>query len=379
MTKRIVLFSGGTACRNINVALCRLPVELTRIVPAWDSGGSSRTIREAFGVIAVGDIRQALMTMAHGEGRAGDVVKIFNARISAGASPPEARAEFAYYAESRHPLLRRLEPGLRGVILSYLAAFQARAGDAFDFRGGSIGNFILTGAYFSHGDDINNAIFVFRQLCTIHGQVWPSTKANGVALQATLGDGSRVAGQHRVTALDEGQAAKGIARIALTAPAGEPVDANGAALDAVRSADLVVFGPGSLFSSLMPHLLVDGIAEAVAANRGVPKAFVGNILECAETRGMSVAEMLERFLALADAKAGAGGLGLTHVVHNAELFPFDRWVGQARYARRGDLEALCDRHGMTLVEGHFEDAWNRGQHDGPQVAEALAGLAQGGG
>jgi hypothetical protein len=45
----IVLFSGGSACRSINLALCSLPVRLTRVVPAWDSGGSSKVIRESLG------------------------------------------------------------------------------------------------------------------------------------------------------------------------------------------------------------------------------------------------------------------------------------------------------------------------------------------
>lgn len=55
--KRIVLFSGGSACRSLNIALCHHPVSLTRIVPAWDSGGSSRSIRENIDVLSVGDIR----------------------------------------------------------------------------------------------------------------------------------------------------------------------------------------------------------------------------------------------------------------------------------------------------------------------------------
>ncbi|WP_282454743.1 2-phospho-L-lactate transferase CofD family protein [Agrobacterium sp. InxBP2] len=119
----IVLFSGGSACRTINIALSRRPVDLTRIVPAWDSGGSSKVIREKLGILSVGDIRQALMTMAHGEGRSGDVVRICNTRLSSNRSVNEARAEFQFYAEGRHPLLERMEAGLRGAILNYLKLF----------------------------------------------------------------------------------------------------------------------------------------------------------------------------------------------------------------------------------------------------------------
>jgi hypothetical protein len=89
--KRIVLFSGGSACRSINVALCRSGADVIRVVPAWDSGGSSKVIRERLAILSVGDIRQALMTMAHGEGCAGDVVKICNARLSANLGLEDAR------------------------------------------------------------------------------------------------------------------------------------------------------------------------------------------------------------------------------------------------------------------------------------------------
>jgi len=137
---RIVLFSGGTACRSINIALCKSGAQLTRVVPAWDSGGSSKIIRDAFGLLSVGDIRQALMTMAHGEACAGDVVKIFNARLSSSLGPDHARKEFLYYADGLHPLLERMEPGLRGAILNYLQTFRSQIDASFDFRNGSVGN-----------------------------------------------------------------------------------------------------------------------------------------------------------------------------------------------------------------------------------------------
>ena len=372
---RVVLFSGGTACRSINVALCRLPLELTRIVPAWDSGGSSKSIRETFAMLAVGDTRQALMTMAYGEGRADPVVKIFNARISAGSGRAEARAEFDHFASGRHPLLGLLEPALRRVVLDYLGIFEQRSGPGFDFRNGSIGNFILTGAFLRLGRDINGAILEFRQLCAIGGHVWPSTTDDTVRLDAVLADGSLVQEQHRITALSPDQAEIGIAEIRLAAAGGIAVRANAAALDAVRSADLIVFGPGSLFTSLMPHLLVEGVAAELAANRGAAKVLIGNILDSAETAGMNVADMVAAFLTLASALAGGQSSALlTHVLSNAELFPFERRLGTVRYARNGPLEALCAGHALRLLIGPFEDAWNRGEHDGPAVAAALAGL-----
>jgi uncharacterized cofD-like protein len=370
----IVLFSGGTACRSTNLALCSKPVRLTRIVPAWDSGGSSKVIRESLGVLAVGDIRQALMTMAHGEGRAGDVVKVCNARLTSGAEA-DARTEFSLYAEGRHPLLERMEPGLRGAILNYLRTFRAAIGADFDFRNGSIGNFILTGAHLAHNSDINTAIFVFRKLCDVTGHVWPSTAADGVALSAVLNDGSRVEGQHRVTELDDGQSRTGIREISLTA-AGGGVPANEAVIESLESADAIVFGPGSFFTSVLPHFLVEGVVPAIARNIHARRIFIGNILQCRETRGLDLARMLEIAAGLWQVKGGADVRPFTHVLANRQLLPFEKTVGAFAYLGNGALEEASAHLGAEALIGEFEDPWQRGNHDGRAVADALSLLLQ---
>ncbi|WP_411033605.1 gluconeogenesis factor YvcK family protein [Shinella sp. BYT-45] len=369
----IVLFSGGTACRSTNLALCAKPVRLTRIVPAWDSGGSSRIIRENLGVLAVGDIRQALMTMAHGEGRAGDVVKVCNERLTSGTQD-DARTEFALYAAGRHPLLERMEPGLRGAILNYLRTFRSAAGSDFDFRNGSIGNFILAGAHLAHNSDINTAIFVFRKLCDVAGHVWPSTAADGVDLSAVLNDGTRVEGQHRVTALDDGQGRTGIREIALSVGGGA-VPANEAVIESLESADAIVFGPGSFFTSILPHLLVEDIVPAMARNVHARRIFVGNILQCRETRGLDVARMLEIAAGLWHARGGSDARPFTHVLANRQLLPFEKTVGAFAYLGNGALQEVCARLGAEAVIGEFEDPWQRGHHDGLAVADVLSSLA----
>ena len=368
----IVLFSGGTACRSTNLALCAKPVRLTRIVPAWDSGGSSKVIRESLDVLGVGDIRQALMTMAHGEGRAGDVVKVCNARLTT-SSEADANTEFALYAEGRHPLLERMEPGLRGAILNYLRTFRAAIGADFDFRNGSIGNFILTGAHLAHNSDINTAIFVFRKLCDIAGHVWPSTAESTADLSAILNDGTVVSGQHRVTALGEEDGRTGIREIALSAGGGA-ADANEAVIESLESADAVVFGPGSFYTSVLPHFLVEGIVPAIARNVHARRVFIGNILQCRETRGLDVAQMLQTAAALWRERGGADARPFTHVLANRQLLPFEKTVGAFAYLGNGALEETCARLGAEAVIGEFEDPWQRGQHDGRTVADILSSL-----
>ncbi len=366
---RIVLFSGGSACRSINIALARRGARLTRIVPAWDSGGSSKVIREQFDMLPVGDIRQALMTMAHGEGRAGDTVKLFNARLSSALGNDEAQTEFRYYASGEHPLLKRMSADMRRAILEYLNLFASSLPAGFDFRNGSIGNFTLTGAYLAHGKNINSAIDVFRSLCHINGHVWPASVDPDIQLEAVLQSGRRIIGQHLVTKLDNSDASDAIGMIALSG-SDDPVRDNPAMARALTEADAIVFGPGSFFTSILPHLHIDGVTRAIATNRKAPRIFIGNILECAETRGRDLADLINVFIRTwrSDSEKRRG---ITHVLSNRELFPFAKTVGAFRYMREGDMSGLSQRERLAWVSGEFEDAWTRGQHDGEEVADAL--------
>ncbi len=371
--QRIVLFSGGTACRAINIALARKQVHLTRVVPAWDSGGSSKLIREKLGILSVGDIRQALMTMAHGERRSGDVVRIFNTRISALGEPGDARQEFQLYAEGRHLLLERMEPGLRGAILNYLGTFATAVGPDFDFRNGSIGNFILTGACIAHNGDVNTAIFVFRKLCGIDGNVWPSSLDSDLLLSGRLRNGEHRAPQDVLTKLSEADAAIGIEDIELTSESGKNPAANNAVIEAIEAADVVVFGPGSFYTSILPHLLVGGVVEAVERAR-CPVLFVGNILQCRETLGMTLNDVVDRFLRTWRNVSTTQSAPLVQVLANRVLLPFGRSLGAFPYLT-AHAETPVAGTGYDLIEDEFEDAWNRGQHDGDLVAERILALA----
>ena len=361
----IVLFGGGTGTRELTIALRRAGFATTRIVPAWDSGGSSRALRDALGMLAVGDIRQALMTTAHAEGRVGGVVRFFNARLSDTGAPDALRAEFEFHADGRHPLLGAMPADIRTTILNCLRAFRERIPADFDFRRGSIGNFVLSGAYFLLDRDIDAAIGLFRRLCGIEGHVWPSTTEDRVELAALLRDGRRIHGQDRITALPAELARVGIARVELctgTTPAALP--ANRAALAAIAAADAVLFGPGSFFTSTLPHLLVDGVAAAVAARPArVPRILIGNLLECPETTGRTLSELLDAF------DAAAGRLLPTHVFANRSWAPFERRLGGHRYLPLGDYAGE-----PALVLDDFEDPWTRGKHDTDKVAAVVARL-----
>ena len=368
--KQLVMFGGGSGSRDITMALCRERYDITRVVPAWDSGGSSKALREHLSILAIGDIRQALMTLAHGEERVSSVVRFFNARLSELATAADLRAEFDFYASGIHPLLGTMKPDIRDAVLEYLRVFKARTGDDFDFRRGSIGNFVLTGAYLAHGRDINAAICVFRKLCGIDGHVWPSTNHDGIELRADLRDGSLICGQDRVTALSPEQAQVGIRRVHLTTSDTDAVVpvANPAVLAAICTADAIVFGPGSFYTSTLAHLGVGGIAHAIAATRPeVPKILIGNILECPETTGRTLAEMVQAFVL-------ALGPGiLTHLLANRGWVPFTRVVKGYCYLLEGCMDASSGSLPQVFADD-FEDPWSRGKHDASKVAATLGGI-----
>ncbi|MBV5297574.1 MAG: YvcK family protein [Rhodoferax sp.] len=369
--KHIVMFGGGSGSRDITMALCGARHAVTRVVPAWDSGGSSRAIRAALGMLAIGDIRQALMTLAHGEERAGSVVRFCNARLSDVSMQADLQAEFDFYASGAHPLLGQMEPGIRQAILDYLRMFRSSIGANFDFRRGSIGNFVLAGAYLAHDRDINTAIFIFRKLCAIDGHVWPSTTSDRVELSATLRDGHLIRGQDQVTALNAEQARVGINGVQLTQPGAGAAGfagpaANPAVLKAIGMADAILFGPGSFYTSTLAHLSVSGIGAALAATApAVPKIFIGNILECPETTGRTLAELVQAL-----ARAGGPGL-LTHVFVNRGWVPFERVVQGFCYLREGS-GAPSPEPGVQILADDFEDPWNRGRHDAPKVMASLS-------
>lgn len=149
------------------------------------------------------------------------------------------------------------------------------------------------------------------------------------------------------------------------------VRANPLILGAIARADAIVFGPGSFYSSILPHLLVQGVAQALASNTSAYRIFIGNILECAETRDTNLAGLVGVFEEHFRRATGTSAPFLTHILANRELFPFAKTVGRFRYLREGRIEALGGELGAQIILSEFEDAWNRGQHDGEEVASTI--------
>jgi uncharacterized cofD-like protein len=206
---------------------------LTAIVTVADDGGSSGRLRRAYGVLPPGDVRNCLLALAKAD--------------------PTLAAIFGY-------------------------RFDGNGG----LGGHNLGNLILT-ALSRQGADFLRAVERAGRVLRVRGRVLPST-LEGVSLQAEFEDGSRVVGESRIAAVR-----RPIRRVVLRPSA---VRALPEAREAIERADLVVLGPGSLFTSVIPILLVKGIRASIARS-GARVVLVMNLMsEPGETDGYTAADVI---------------------------------------------------------------------------------------
>jgi uncharacterized cofD-like protein len=223
-------FGGGTGLPSLLGGLKRNPwLKLHAVVTMFDSGGSSGQLRDELGVLPPGDVLKCALALARNEG------------------------------EARRVLLSRL-PMLEHARLS-----------------GHTGGNLLLSMMERYSGDFLTAVDGLRSLLGCTGRVWPvSTEYATVC--AEYSDGSTTRGEIEV---DEGQRrGRGIRRIWLEPP--PPI--HPAVATAIRGFDTVIIGPGSFYTSLMPPLLVDGVADALADVDG-PVILIANLLT--EGRGMA--------------------------------------------------------------------------------------------
>jgi len=228
---KIVALGGGTGLSNLLRGLKDDSAKITAIVTVADDGGSSGRLRREIGVPPPGDIRNCLAALADEE-----------------------------------------------KLLTELFQYRFQAGDGL--MGHSFGNLFLT-AMSDIAGDLEQAIAASSKVLAVRGEVLPATLSD-VSLWAELADGRRIEGESSIT-----KANGKILKIGCT-PANPPALPRVA--QALREADFIIIGPGSLYTSVIPNLLVPEIADAIA-NSQVPRIYVCNIMtQPGETDGYSVAD-----------------------------------------------------------------------------------------
>ena len=311
----IVAIGGGNGLSAILRGLKLYTQNLTAIVTVADDGGGSGMLREDLGMPPPGDIRNCMEALANTE-----------------------------------PLMQQL--------LAYRFPEGRLAGQAF-------GNLLLA-ALDGISDSFDQAVARMSEVLAITGRILPVTNSN-VQLEATFENGTSVCGESKIFAFKKEQDCR-IHHVRLL-PEWPP--ALPAALEAIRQAEVILLGPGSLYTSVIPNLLVDGVADAIRESKAL-KIYVCNIMtQDGETEGMTAADHVAALL-----EHGGAGLIDMCLCNNASvsarlLERYSAEDAEPMQVSRRDIELL----GVEVVSRPLtDDSSNFARHSGVKVAEAVLEL-----
>lgn len=288
--------------------------ELTAVVTVTDDGGSSGRLRKEFNILPPGDIRNCLVALSEDEA-----------------------------------LLSRI--------------FQYRFETGGGLEGHNFGN-LFVAALTAVTGDFAEAVRESSRILATRGNIFPATVTN-VQLEALMNDGSTVFGETNITA-----SKLRIVRLRMVPENAQPLAET---LEAIAKADLITIGPGSLFTSLIPNLLVHGIPEAIAASKAI-KVYVCNLMTQAnESLGLTAADHIRKLY------EHAGAPIFDYAVVNTA--PISQPL-QARYALEGASRIVVDGDaieslGVRLVTGNFVADGDVVRHATDRVAAELLKLAPG--
>jgi uncharacterized cofD-like protein len=288
-------------------------VDITAVVTVTDDGGSSGRLRRDFDVLPPGDIRNCMVAMSEDSA-----------------------------------LLSRL--------------FQHRFEQGRGLKGHSFGNLFLTALTQIMGD-FPDAIKASAEVLKIAGHIYPSTTSN-VTLAAKLENGVEVEGETRIS-----RSQQNIQRIRLIPRKAKPL---GATLSALADADVITLGPGSLFTSVIPNLLVDGIPAAIRKSPAVKAYFVNLMSQPGETSHFSASDHIRAI------NRHSGGKLLDYAVVNIRAITS---AVKKRYARESAMPVENDidelfKMGLKVMAGNLAQHGQKVRHDPDAAAAVVVKMAQ---
>src|SRR6266496_2043249 len=286
--------------------------ELCAVVTVSDDGGSSGRLRKEFNMLPPGDVRNCIVALSEDEA-----------------------------------LLSRV--------------FQHRFEKGTGLEGHSFGNLFLA-ALTSVTGDFSEAVRLSSEILATRGHIFPATTAN-IELEALMQDGSRVRGETQITASKER-----IKELFLVPPNAEPLPET---LEAIARADLITVGPGSLFTSLIPNLLVHGIPQAIV-NSSAVKVYVCNLMTQAnESLGLTAADHIRALNRHAQSERLFDYALINRTPVSEELRAKYELEGAAQIV--ADLDAV-EQLGVRPVLGDYLDEATVARHATDRVAKDLLQL-----
>lgn len=317
---KIVVMGGGTGLPVILAALRHHDCDITAVVTVADDGGSSGIIRNYINVVPPGDIRNALIALC-------DVPELYQ----------------------------------------NLFQYRFKSDDDF-FSGHAIGNLIIAALSEMNDDSIFDAVQLLSQLLRVEGHVYPVCN-EPLTLNARFADGSMLAGESEISAAE-----KLIKRVWVT-PTNDDTklpEALPEVINAIMEADQVVLGPGSLFTSILPNLMIPNVKKAIAKTEA-EVVYICNIMtQKGETEHFTDAQHV------AILNEHLGQKFIDTVLVNTEPVPAD-YLDQRKYCEyllqvKHDFAGLR-RQGCRVISQNFLQLKDHGVfHNGNQVVAELLNL-----
>ena len=311
---KIVVIGGGTGLSTLLSGLKHYTTNITAIVTVADDGGSSGRLRQEFDMLPPGDIRNCLVALADTES-----------------------------------LMQRL--------------FQYRFAEDSALKGHNFGNLFITAMTKITGD-FERAVQASSKVLAIRGRVVPSTNMK-VRLAAELDDGSVTLGETRISKVDVP-----IRRIYLE-PAGCQPTAE--ALEAIQEAHAILLGPGSLYTSIIPNLLVEQMVDAVVQSKAL-KMYICNVMtQSRETNGYRASDHLRALVAHSNPGIVQLCLVNTAAVPSALL---EKYRQEEAFPVEPDTERIREL-GYQVVADDLISTENYVRHDPDKVAKLVIQLVVG--
>ncbi len=304
---RVVCLGGGTGMNCLLSGLRDFSSDITAVVSVADDGGSSGRLRSNFGLLPPGDIRNCISALADA-----------------------------------------------GPVMTELMQYRFEEGE---FEGHSFGNLFIMVLAKIRGS-FGLAVREANRILKVRGQVLPAT-LDHVTLVATHDDGTKTTGQKNIA-----QCGKPIVELALKpTPGATPPDV----LEKLEGANLIVIGPGSLFTSIMPNLLAEDVVKAITASTARVVFVVNTMEQCGETRGFRVSDYVGTLKRLAPGLRIDAALVNNYRPSASRLDPLlEQGVRMTEY----DPEGVA-RFGIAVRQRDVIDYDNPEKHDPRKLAAAL--------
>lgn len=313
LNPKILAIGGGTGLSTLLKGIKNYSSDITAIVTMADDGGGSGVLRRSFGMLPPGDVRNCLLALS-------DIEPEMNTLLS-----------------------HRFEKG--------------------ELKGQSFGNLFLLAMNEIYGS-FEEAVKMASSILRVKGTVMPIT-VNDVNIEATYDDKSKAFGESILPA-EAIKDNKKIKRVELCPKDVEPLDG---VITAINKADIILIGPGSLYTSIIPNLLVKGVTEAIISSPA-KKIYVQNVMtQHGETDGMSVKDHVEAIFEHSDK------IFDSIIINNKVLSEDLKKKYQEEYQEQifltdGDKRFL-EEEAIDYIEGDCLDGGDYARHDSEKLSNMI--------